>query len=193
MIPANCPSCVFCSAQCPTAKGGGRVCEFHCHPGELEAAHLQQAARADPRVPGYVCEARKQRAPWAASDQGRHAVGSTGTVWGPRAGGHGTFPLHRGPDWLDPDISWPPLAAPECGTQPCLSKANSLSLNCGLKTGKKFNQERIAIGKMMCWTMLLSYPVSDMYLSLPATSRAYSSWSKLCFASQVINCQDSFK
>lgn len=112
MVPANCPSCVCYSAQCPTAKGGGRVCEFDCHPGELEAAHLQQAARADPRVPGHLREAGKQRAPRAASDQGCHAVRSTGTMWAPWAGGHGTFPHHRG--------------------------------------ARKFNQERIAGGKMRC-------------------------------------------
>lgn len=143
VVPANCPSCVCYSAQCPTTKGGGRVCEFDCHPGELETAHLQQAARADPRVPGYLREAGKQRAPRAASDQGRHAVRSTGTVWGPQAGGRSTFPLLRGPGWLYPGISWPPLEASECGIQPCLNKANCLSLNCGLPTSKKFNQNNL--------------------------------------------------
>lgn len=47
----------------------------------------------------------------------------------------------------------------------CLSKANSLSLNCGLDMGKKFNQERITVEKMMYWMMFLSYPFSDAYLS----------------------------
>lgn len=95
MVPAKCPSRVCSSAQCPTTKGGGGVCEFDRHPRELEAAHLQQAARADPGLPGHVREAGKQRAPRAAGDQGRHAVGGTGTARGPRAGGHGTFPLRR--------------------------------------------------------------------------------------------------
>lgn len=108
--------------------------------------------------------------------------------WGPRADGHGTLPLCRGPGWLDPSFSWPPFVAPEHGTRPFLSKANSLSLNCGLQMGKKFNQERIAVGKMKHWIMLVSYTFSNMYTSLPATSCADSSWSRLCFASQVINC-----
>lgn len=139
---------MFCSAQCPTAKGGGGICEFDCHPGELEAAHLQQATWADPRVPGYIREAGKQRAPRAASDQGRHAVRSTGTMWGPRAGGHGTFPHRRGTS--------------------------------------KFNQERIAVGKMRYKDAPLLPLLQHVPLSA-CLSCADSIWSKLCFASRVIN------
>lgn len=48
-----------------------------------------------------------------------------------------------------------------------LSKASGLFLNCGLNMGKKFNQGRVTVEKMMFWMMFLSYPFSDMYLCLP--------------------------
>lgn len=88
--------------------------------------------------------------------------------------------------WLGPSISRLPLAALQHGTQPCLSRVNSLSTDHGLQTGKKFYQEKAAVGKMMYRVMLLSSSSSHVYLSPPASSCADSSWSNLCFAGQVI-------
>lgn len=94
--------------------------------------------------------------------------------------------LCGGLGWLGPSISRLPLAALQCGTQPCLSGASSLSTDRGLQTGKKFTQEKAAVGKMMYRVMLLSSPFSHVYLSLPASSCADSSWSNLRFTGQVI-------
>lgn len=67
------------SAGSSAQEAGSGGHELHRHPGVLEASPAEQAARANPRLPGHLLPAGERRAAGAAQHPGHRTAGGTGT------------------------------------------------------------------------------------------------------------------
>lgn len=64
------PFMVPSSSQWPASQSRGGACQLHVNKSDVALASAQQAARADPRVPGALCQDAKWGGHGAANYQG---------------------------------------------------------------------------------------------------------------------------